>query len=138
MVSSDTYDIYYKQPGLQPTTHIAASEYPSVKARTLPDSQTATIEDIFDFIVEYINSDVLVRARLLRLSSKVTYDYVQGLLADRHLTLAGKLSNPSYSTGPFHTACRSEQRRNQRQRLHEGNVRPPHGSWQYIDVFRSL
>ena len=40
--------------------HIAAAEYPSVKARKLPDGQTATIEDICDFIVEYINSDVVV------------------------------------------------------------------------------
>ena len=56
----DVYDIYYKQPGLNPTTHIQAAEYPSVQAYTLPDGRTATIEDICDFIVEYINSDVLV------------------------------------------------------------------------------
>ncbi|VDB83377.1 unnamed protein product [Peniophora sp. CBMAI 1063] len=69
-LDGDVYDIYYKHQGLAPTTVIPPAEYPTVKAYTLPDGRTATVEDICDFIVEYINSDVL------------------GLLAKRHLTIA--------------------------------------------------
>ncbi|KAI0318922.1 RdRP-domain-containing protein [Amylostereum chailletii] len=70
-LDGDTFDIYIENPGLLPTEQVPPAEYPSVKARELPDGRQATVDDICDFIVEYINSDVL------------------GLLADRHLTIAG-------------------------------------------------
>jgi len=61
--SSDTYDIYYgkENPGLLPPVHADPAEYESSDPRTLDDDQDdATVEDICDFIVEYIHSDVMV------------------------------------------------------------------------------
>lgn len=70
-LDGDTFDIYAKNGGrLLPTISTHAAVYDSVSARELPDGRTATVDDICNFVVEYINSDVL------------------GLLADRHLTIA--------------------------------------------------
>lgn len=55
---------------LLPTEHQEPAEYPPVGTRKL--DRDSTIEDVCDFIVEYIDSDVL------------------GLLSDRHLILAGE------------------------------------------------
>ena len=60
--SRDTYDIYYANPALLPT--IQADPAPESKSEVLmkedgePD---VTVDDICKFIVEYINSDVMVR-----------------------------------------------------------------------------
>jgi RNA-dependent RNA polymerase len=56
--------------------------------RTL--DKDATVDDICDFVVEYINSDVMV---CLRLFSVRTLEFtsprdLQGLLADRHIVIA--------------------------------------------------
>ena len=68
-LSSDTYDIYYAGPGsnqdvnqgLIPQVETApADEYKSDPWTLDPERGDATVEDICDFIVEYINSDVLV------------------------------------------------------------------------------
>ena len=59
--SSDTYDIYHHNPGLLPRVHTEPADYPPGTTRTLDDDHgDATVEDICDFIVEYINSDVMV------------------------------------------------------------------------------
>ena len=57
---SDTYDIYYHNPELLPTVHDKSAEYASITPWELPDGRESTIDDICDFIVEYIHSDVLV------------------------------------------------------------------------------
>lgn len=68
-LSSDTYDIYYAGPGpnqdvnqgLIPQVQTApADEYKSDPWMLDPEHDDATVEDICDFIVEYINSDVMV------------------------------------------------------------------------------
>ena len=59
-VGRDPYDIYAENPKLLPTGHENAAEYISAGTRTI--EQDSTINDICDFVVEYINSDVLVRA----------------------------------------------------------------------------
>jgi hypothetical protein len=59
--SSDAYDVYYANPALLPPVHADPAEYPPSDPRELdPDHGDATVEDICDFIVEYINSDVMV------------------------------------------------------------------------------
>lgn len=62
---SDTYDVYYENPGLIPPLQTDPME----KIESSPwkldkDRGDATVEDICDFIVEYINSDVMVCLRL--------------------------------------------------------------------------
>lgn len=69
-----------------PTEHADAAEYPPVDKFVL--DRDSTVDDICDFIIEYIDSDVLVsifstfRNRFFILGS-------QGLLSDRHLIIAG-------------------------------------------------
>ena len=64
--SSDTYDVYYDNPGLIPPLHWPPMKESESTPWTLDkDCGDATVEDICDFIVEYINSDVLVCLRLL-------------------------------------------------------------------------
>ncbi|KAF8486749.1 RdRP-domain-containing protein [Russula emetica] len=70
-LDGDTYDVYYDNPGLIPQLHWPAMEMGDSTPRTLDeDREDATVDDICDFIVEYINSDVM------------------GLLADRHIVIA--------------------------------------------------
>ena len=58
MSHSDEYAVI-KDPTLLPTVHAEPAEYVGVKPKTL--ERESTIEDVCDFVVEYINSDVLVR-----------------------------------------------------------------------------
>ena len=61
-LSSDTYDIYFANPGLIPTIQTAPADENINAPWTLHEERDdATVEDICDFIVEYINSDVMVR-----------------------------------------------------------------------------
>ncbi|KAI0263469.1 RNA dependent RNA polymerase-domain-containing protein [Gloeopeniophorella convolvens] len=70
-LDGDTFDIYWNNPQLLPTDYADAAEYPPGQVRRLPDDRPdATVDDICDFIVEYINSDVM------------------GLLADKHIIIA--------------------------------------------------
>jgi RNA-dependent RNA polymerase len=66
--NSDLYDIIFHGP-LLPTEHIDPALYPDGNTRENPGGRPSTVEDICDFIVEYIHSDVLVgtntRFRLL-------------------------------------------------------------------------
>jgi hypothetical protein len=64
-LSSDTYDIYYASQGLNqgliPQVQTAPAEENTSAPWTLDERRgDATVEDICDFIVEYINSDVMV------------------------------------------------------------------------------
>ncbi|KAI0647398.1 RdRP-domain-containing protein [Trametes meyenii] len=68
-LDGDLYSIIKYNP-LLPTLHQDPMEYKGVGTRRLPDGRESTVNDICDFIVEYINSDVL------------------GLLSDRHLMIA--------------------------------------------------
>jgi hypothetical protein len=62
IVASDTYDIYYANPSLLISLPTQPAEYPSGEVWTLSDRRgDATVYDICDFIVKYINSDVMVR-----------------------------------------------------------------------------
>jgi RNA-dependent RNA polymerase len=61
--SSDTYDIYYGKanPGLLPPVHADPAEYSAGETWTLEEGRgDVTVEDICDFIVQYIHSDVMV------------------------------------------------------------------------------
>jgi RNA-dependent RNA polymerase len=55
-------DIFYvtKEADLFPTVNADAAKYEGADPFTLPDGRTATIEDVCDFVVNYIGSDVLV------------------------------------------------------------------------------
>jgi hypothetical protein len=60
-LSSDTYDVYFGNPGLIPQLQTDPMEANQSDPWTLDDEHgDATVEDICDFIVEYINSDVMV------------------------------------------------------------------------------
>jgi hypothetical protein len=59
--SSDTYDIYYQNPALLPSIQTRPADYPPGEVWTLEEGREATIEDVCQFIVEFINSDVMVR-----------------------------------------------------------------------------
>ncbi|KAI9452162.1 RdRP-domain-containing protein [Russula earlei] len=79
-LDGDTYDVYYENQGLLPTVHTDPAEYPATPLRTL--DRDATVEDICDFVVEYINSDVM------------------GLLANRHIIIADQSTD-----GVFDSRC---------------------------------
>ncbi|KAI0929166.1 hypothetical protein AcW1_006187 [Taiwanofungus camphoratus] len=71
-LDGDLYSIIKYSP-LLPTEHVVPASYEPVSIHKL--DRDSTVEDICDFIVEYINSDVL------------------GLLSDRHLIIAGRLTD---------------------------------------------
>lgn len=48
-----------REPTLLPTVHVEPADYTPVGTHTL--ERESTIEDVCDFVVEYINSDILVR-----------------------------------------------------------------------------
>jgi RNA-dependent RNA polymerase len=87
---SDTYDIYHANQGLIPQVHTAAADENKSDPWTLDENRgDATVEDICDFIVKYINSDVMVCLRpVLGVSSSSLSCDSQGLLADRHIIIA--------------------------------------------------
>jgi hypothetical protein len=61
---SDTYDIYYANQGLIPQVKTDPANENKSEPWTLDEKRgDATVEDICDFIVEYINSDVMVCLR---------------------------------------------------------------------------
>jgi RNA-dependent RNA polymerase len=123
--SSDTYDIYYDNPGLIPKIHWPPMEMGDSTPRTLDkDRGDATVDDICDFIVEYINSDVMVRLRLFAVpvSFSLVHPVKQGLLSDRHIIIADQskvgplfvydLPGPHLSIGwrirrSLHEACQA-------------------------------
>lgn len=57
---SDLYSVI-KYGSLLPADHMDPADYPPVGTRALEHGGDSTVDDICDFIVEYINSDVLVR-----------------------------------------------------------------------------
>ncbi|THG97697.1 hypothetical protein EW026_g4356 [Hermanssonia centrifuga] len=69
-LDGDLYSVI-TDSALLPTRHVDPADYTPVGTRDL--ERESRIEDICDFVVEYINSDVL------------------GLLSDRHLVIAGEL-----------------------------------------------
>ena len=63
--SRDTYDIYYANPALLPTIQADPAPMSESNVRRLEEGEPdATVDDICEFIVEYINSDVMVRSLL--------------------------------------------------------------------------
>ncbi|KAI0822735.1 RdRP-domain-containing protein [Trametes gibbosa] len=68
-LDGDLYSITKYDP-LLPTEQKEPGDYKGVGTRELPDGRDSTVDDICDFIVEYINSDLL------------------GLLSDRHLIIS--------------------------------------------------
>ncbi|KAI9446032.1 RdRP-domain-containing protein [Lactarius indigo] len=70
-LDGDTFDIYYANPDLLTSINAPPAEYPPGEVWTLDERRgDATVEDICDFIIEFINSDVM------------------GQLADRHIIIA--------------------------------------------------
>ena len=90
--SSDTYDIYYENPALLPPIQADPAPIRTPSVWTLKDDEPdATVNDIRKFIVEYINSDVMVRSMfgpLYALGSPHVLCELQGMLANRHITIA--------------------------------------------------
>ena len=63
--SRDTHDIFYANPALLPTAHADPAPMYDSNVWVLKDSEPdATVEEICKFIVEYMNSDVMVRSLL--------------------------------------------------------------------------
>ncbi|KAH9985084.1 RNA dependent RNA polymerase-domain-containing protein [Russula vinacea] len=82
-LDGDTYDIYFANPNLNPEVRTdPADENFSTPWMLGEERGDATVEDICDFIVEYINSDVM------------------GLLADRHIVIADQSKD-----GVFDVRC---------------------------------
>jgi len=71
-LDGDEYSVI-QDPSLLPPNQVAPAEYPDGATLTL--DRDSTVEDICDFVVEYINSNVL------------------GLLSDRLLVIAGESGN---------------------------------------------
>ncbi|KAH9066237.1 RdRP-domain-containing protein [Lactarius vividus] len=70
-LDGDTYDIYIGNPDLLPTIQAEPAAMGESNVWTLEEGEPdATVGDICEFIVEYINSDVI------------------GMLANRHITIA--------------------------------------------------
>lgn len=67
-------------------TYELPMEYESVGTKAI--TTECTVDDICDFVVEYINSDVLVRFSVSGPNPKL--NIYQGLLSDRLLMIAGK------------------------------------------------
>ena len=67
-----------------PTIHSEPADYEGVGTRSL--DRDSTIEDVCDFVVEYINSDVLVRATsgCIEVESLITPPELVGGQAPRH------------------------------------------------------
>jgi hypothetical protein len=84
----DMYSII-TQSTLLPIDWVESADYTGLGTREL--DREATVDDICDFVVEYINSDVLVSLISLTLRSIVilTFYRAKGLLSDRHLVIAG-------------------------------------------------
>ena len=61
---SDLYSVI-KYGSLLPADHMDPADYTPVGTRELEHGGDSTVDDICDFIIEYINSDVLVRIRAL-------------------------------------------------------------------------
>ncbi|KAK7693992.1 hypothetical protein QCA50_003568 [Cerrena zonata] len=80
-LDGDQYSLI-KEPSLLPTEHIEPASYESAGTQKLPDDADSTIEDVCNFVVEYIESDIL------------------GLLSDRHIIIADQ-SN----LGPMDPKC---------------------------------
>jgi RNA-dependent RNA polymerase len=73
------------EPGLLPTEHTDPADYTAAKPVLL--ERPAAIEDVCDFVVNYISSDVLVSN--LDVFACVSHEVSQGLLSTRHLLIAG-------------------------------------------------
>jgi len=81
-LDGDTYDIYYQNPALLPSIQTSPADHPPGEVWTLEEGRQAAIEDVCQFIVEYINSDVM------------------GLLAERHMVIADQSKD-----GVFDNRC---------------------------------
>jgi RNA-dependent RNA polymerase len=79
-LDGDLYDIVFHAP-LLPTEEVKPAEYPPGEVRETDGGRPSTVDDICDFIVEYISSDIL------------------GLLSDKHLTIADQ---SKYGTSDTH------------------------------------
>jgi RNA-dependent RNA polymerase len=89
--SSDTHEVYYENPGLIPHVQTAPMEDNESTPWTVDkDRGDSTVEDICDFIVEYINSDVMVCPRLCPVLAPLSsfLSAIYSLLADRHIVIA--------------------------------------------------
>ncbi|ETW86290.1 hypothetical protein HETIRDRAFT_443820 [Heterobasidion irregulare TC 32-1] len=75
-LDGDLYDVYAENPRLLPTLETDSATYLSAGTRTI--DRDSTVDDICDFVVEYINSDVLA------------------FLATRHLIIAGQSMEGTY------------------------------------------
>jgi len=75
-LDGDLYDVVF-HPHLLPTEHVEPAQYPPGETRSNEDKRPSTIDDICDFVVEYIGWDLL------------------GLLSDKHLTIADQSKHGS-------------------------------------------
>lgn len=77
MISSrDTYDIYHANLALLPTIQADPAPISTSSVWSLADNEPdATIDDICKFIVEYMNSDVMVCPLLIIYTHSETHTY---------------------------------------------------------------
>ena len=76
----DLYDVYAENPRLLPTLETDSATYLSAGTRTI--DRDSTVDDICDFVVEYINSDVLVRVNRSGWCAAIIDTHPVGLLGD--------------------------------------------------------
>ena len=89
--SRDTYDIYHANPALFPTIQADPAPISTSSVWSLADNEPdATVDDICKFIVEYMNSDVMVCPLLTvyTLGDSRILCEPQGMLANRHIIIA--------------------------------------------------
>ena len=73
----DTYDIYFANPALLPTIQHEPAPLSEPNVWTLEDGEPdATVDHICQFIVEYINSDVMVRPSLAFIFLRMVIHFV--------------------------------------------------------------
>jgi len=87
IIFSDLYEIIQYPPLILPD-HCDPASYPSRKPYMI--DRPSTIDDVCEFVVEYINSDVVVRSLSTRMGYTISHGSLQGLVSNKHITIAGK------------------------------------------------
>jgi hypothetical protein len=86
-VFSDLYEIIQHPPLILPD-HCDPASYPLGSPFKI--DRESTIDDVCNFVVEYINSDVVVRSFSISVTYPSTKMSPQGLVSDKHITIAGE------------------------------------------------
>lgn len=99
-ILSDEF-LVIKDPTLLPTTNADPASYDAGDPRDI--GRPSTIDDICDFLLEYMQSDVMVCPSCCR-SLMRSLTCIQGLVADQHLKIAGEYSLTHFCAF-FNSSC---------------------------------